>query len=109
MDGEIYCNNCNRHCGDSNVNCGEECESGSLEMGIFCRNQKLYNRIDKCNNCMWEDDGVEGDILDPRHTYEDKAQWHDKAVDLAKRFVNNFEKFTDTDNGKSLVKAGPLL
>ncbi len=53
--------------------------------------------------------GVEGDILDPRNTYEDASVWNDKAVDLAKRFVNNFEKFTDTENGKSLVAAGPQL
>ena len=53
--------------------------------------------------------GVEGDILDPRNTYQDKSEWETKAVDLAKRFVNNFEKFTDTDNGKALVAAGPQL
>ena len=54
-------------------------------------------------------EGVEGDILDPRKTYEDASVWNDKAVDLAKRFVNNFEKFTDTENGKALVSAGPQL
>jgi len=54
-------------------------------------------------------DGVEGDILDPRNTYEDASEWHTKAVDLANRFVNNFDKFTDTDNGKALVVAGPQL
>ena len=53
--------------------------------------------------------GVEGDILDPRNTYQDANEWHDKAVDLANRFVNNFDKFTDTDNGKALVAAGPQL
>jgi phosphoenolpyruvate carboxykinase (ATP) len=53
--------------------------------------------------------GVEGDILDPRNTYQNKAEWETKAADLAKRFVNNFEKFTDTENGKALVSAGPTL
>jgi phosphoenolpyruvate carboxykinase (ATP) len=53
--------------------------------------------------------GVEGDILDPRNTYQDANEWQTKAVDLAKRFVNNFDKFTDTDNGKALVAAGPQL
>ncbi len=53
--------------------------------------------------------GVEGDILDPRNTYQDASEWHNKAVDLANRFVNNFDKFTDTDNGKTLVAAGPQL
>lgn len=53
--------------------------------------------------------GVEGDILDPRDTYADTAEWEGKAKNLAERFVNNFEKFTDTDEGKSLVDAGPKL
>jgi phosphoenolpyruvate carboxykinase (ATP) len=53
--------------------------------------------------------GVEGDILDPRDTYQDASQWEEKAQNLAKRFVNNFEKFTDTPEGKSLVNAGPKL
>jgi len=54
-------------------------------------------------------EGVTQSILDPRNTYEDSSEWQVKAADLAKRFVNNFEKFTDTDNGKSLVSAGPQL
>jgi phosphoenolpyruvate carboxykinase (ATP) len=53
--------------------------------------------------------GVNPDILDPRDTYPQQQQWQDKAEDLATRFVNNFEKFTDTEHGKSLVKAGPIL
>lgn len=54
-------------------------------------------------------DGVEDNILDPRNTYENTSEWHEKAVDLANRFVKNFDKFTDTDNGKALVAAGPQL
>ena len=54
-------------------------------------------------------DGVDNSILDPRDTYSEQAEWHSKAVDLANRFVNNFDKFTDTDNGKSLVAAGPKV
>jgi phosphoenolpyruvate carboxykinase (ATP) len=54
-------------------------------------------------------DGVEDNILDPRNTYENASEWHEKAVDLANRFVKNFNKFTDTDNGKALVAAGPQL
>jgi len=53
--------------------------------------------------------GVEGDILDPRDTYSDASEWDAKAKNLAERFVNNFEKFTDTDEGKTLVAAGPKL
>ncbi|WP_115717076.1 phosphoenolpyruvate carboxykinase (ATP) [Gallaecimonas mangrovi] len=54
--------------------------------------------------------GVEDQsILDPRATYASEADWEHKAVDLAQRFVDNFEKFTDNAEGKALVKAGPQL
>ncbi|MEZ8965800.1 phosphoenolpyruvate carboxykinase (ATP) [Vibrio breoganii] len=52
---------------------------------------------------------VNPEILDPRDTYVDPLQWESKANDLAQRFINNFEKYTDNDEGKSLVKAGPQL
>ncbi|MGL5303100.1 MAG: phosphoenolpyruvate carboxykinase (ATP) [Aeromonas sp.] len=48
-------------------------------------------------------------ILDPRDTYADPAQWESKAHDLAKRFIKNFERFTDNDEGKHLIAAGPQL
>ncbi|RUO37673.1 phosphoenolpyruvate carboxykinase (ATP) [Aliidiomarina shirensis] len=51
----------------------------------------------------------DNNILDPRKTYTDAAEWDAKAIDLATRFVNNFEKFTDNDEGKALVAAGPQL
>ncbi|KGM26928.1 phosphoenolpyruvate carboxykinase [Photorhabdus luminescens] len=53
--------------------------------------------------------GVDADILDPRKTYADKSQWEEKAKDLAHRFVDNFDKYTDTPAGEALVKAGPKL
>jgi len=53
--------------------------------------------------------GVNTEILDPRDTYKDAAEWQTKAQDLANRFVSNFEKFTDNEQGKSLVAAGPAL
>ncbi|APC09800.1 MULTISPECIES: phosphoenolpyruvate carboxykinase (ATP) [Providencia] len=53
--------------------------------------------------------GVDTNILDPRNTYADKAQWDEKAKDLAERFVKNFDKYTDTPAGEALVKAGPKL
>ena len=54
-------------------------------------------------------DGVNQNILDPRNTYQESSEWDSKAKDLATRFVNNFDKFTDTENGQSLVAAGPIL
>ncbi|MCG3463408.1 phosphoenolpyruvate carboxykinase (ATP) [Xenorhabdus bovienii] len=53
--------------------------------------------------------GVETGILDPRNTYADKSEWDVKAKDLAQRFVDNFDKYTDTAAGAALVKAGPNL
>ncbi|NDK99643.1 phosphoenolpyruvate carboxykinase (ATP) [Photorhabdus bodei] len=53
--------------------------------------------------------GVDTDILDPRKTYADKSQWEERAKDLAHRFVDNFDKYTDTQAGEALVKAGPKL
>ncbi|WJY14740.1 phosphoenolpyruvate carboxykinase (ATP) [Pectobacteriaceae bacterium CE90] len=53
--------------------------------------------------------GVDPSILDPRDTYANKAQWQEKAEDLARRFMTNFDKYTDTPAGAALVKAGPKL
>ncbi|NOH70395.1 phosphoenolpyruvate carboxykinase (ATP) [Vibrio pectenicida] len=52
---------------------------------------------------------VDSKILDPRDTYADPLQWEGKAKDLAQRFINNFTKYTDNAEGKSLVAAGPQL
>jgi len=53
--------------------------------------------------------GVATDILDPRDTYSNVADWNKKATKLAGMFINNFEKYTDNDEGKALVAAGPQL
>ena len=51
--------------------------------------------------------GVDPNILDPRDTYADAAEWETKARDLASRFVKNFAKYATNDAGKALVAAGP--
>ncbi|MGI6342354.1 MAG: phosphoenolpyruvate carboxykinase (ATP) [Bacteroidales bacterium] len=53
--------------------------------------------------------GVTTEILNPKNTYANESDWHTKAKDLAQRFINNFEKYTDNEEGKRLVKAGPIL
>ena len=53
--------------------------------------------------------GVDTNILDPRDTYAEAAQWEEKAKDLAARFIKNFAKFTGNEAGKALVSAGPQL
>ena len=54
-------------------------------------------------------EGVATNILDPRDTYADAAQWDEKAKDLAARFVKNFKKYEGNEAGKALVAAGPQL
>ena len=53
--------------------------------------------------------GVATEILDPRNTYADPADWDVKAKDLASRFIKNFVKYEGNEAGKALVAAGPQL
>ncbi len=53
--------------------------------------------------------GVDASILDPRNSYADGSEWDTKADKLASLFIDNFEQYTDTDGGKRLVAAGPIL
>ena len=52
---------------------------------------------------------VHSEILDPRKTYSDVSEWDSKATDLAQLFVTNFIQYTDNEEGKNLIKAGPQL
>jgi phosphoenolpyruvate carboxykinase (ATP) len=54
-------------------------------------------------------DGVAWGILDPRDTYQNRAEWDEKAKDLAGRFIKNFKKYETNEAGKALVAAGPKL
>jgi phosphoenolpyruvate carboxykinase (ATP) len=53
--------------------------------------------------------GLDSSVLDPRSSYDDPAEWEKRARHLGGLFVNNFEKFTDTNAGKALVAAGPQI
>ena len=53
--------------------------------------------------------GVDTGILDPRDTYADKAEWENKAKDLAERFIKNFTKYESIEGGKEIEAAGPRL
>ena len=53
--------------------------------------------------------GVDTKILFPKDTYENGADWDEKAQKLAGMFIKNFVKYTNTDEGKELVAAGPQL
>lgn len=52
---------------------------------------------------------VDDGILDPRDTYANPAVWEIKAKKLGKLFTDNFYKYTDTEEGKLLIAAGPQL
>jgi len=52
---------------------------------------------------------IDSSILNPRNIWTDPKEWDETAMDLAKRFISNFEKFTDSDETKKLVEAGPQL
>ena len=55
-------------------------------------------------------EGVDTNILDPKDTYQNPAEWEEKAKDLAQRFIKNFDKYTkNNEAGKALVAAGPQL
>jgi phosphoenolpyruvate carboxykinase (ATP) len=54
-------------------------------------------------------EGVDSELLNPRNSWSDPAAYDEMALKLAKMFVSNFARFTDTPEGESLVAAGPQL
>lgn len=53
--------------------------------------------------------GIDAAILDPRNSYLDHAHWLLKANDLAQRFIDNFEQYTETTAGQRVKRAAPKL
>ena len=53
--------------------------------------------------------GVRRQLLNPMNTYQDADQWDVKARMLAQLFIDNFMQFSDTEWGRMLVDAGPVL
>ncbi len=52
-------------------------------------------------------DGVDPNILVPKNSWGDPEAYDKQACMLAEQFIKNFETFTDNDEGKRLVEAGP--
>ena len=48
---------------------------------------------------------VPADILNPRNTWADKNAYDNKAVELAKQFVKNFEKYAAGVNEETINAA----
>lgn len=54
--------------------------------------------------------GIENtDVLNPRLTWSDKEAYDRQLQKLASMFVKNFDKYTDTPEGKKFVSAGPKV
>jgi phosphoenolpyruvate carboxykinase (ATP) len=52
---------------------------------------------------------VDSSILNPRNIWSDPKEWDAAAVELARKFIANFENFTDTEETRQLVAAGPQI
>ncbi len=53
--------------------------------------------------------GCGREICNPKNAWADKEAWDRAARNLAQKFIDNFENFTDTEEGKRLVAAGPQI
>lgn len=53
--------------------------------------------------------GVDTKILNPRNTWQHKSAYDQQLEQLARQFVDNFERYTDTAAGQALVASGPTL
>ncbi len=54
-------------------------------------------------------EGFEDKIFNPRNLWNNPEDWDKAAVDLAKKFIKNFDYFTDNEEVKKLVSAGPQI
>lgn len=54
-------------------------------------------------------DGIENNLINPQKAWNSAVKWHIAATDLALKFVNNFSKFTTSDEALSLVEFGPKI
>ena len=52
-------------------------------------------------------EGVESRILNPRSLWKYESAYKKQADMLAEKFIENFNRFTDTEEGQRLVAAGP--
>ena len=52
---------------------------------------------------------IDSEIFDPRKSWNSNIAWENKATELAKLFIANFDQFCDSEDGKNLVKFGPQV
>ncbi len=51
--------------------------------------------------------GIDPHILNPKNTWKYESAYVKQADELAEKFIENFNHFTDTEEGQRLVAAGP--
>ena len=52
---------------------------------------------------------VDSTVLNPRNLWQTPDKWDEAAKDLGNKFIKNFEFFTDNEEARRLVKAGPRV
>ncbi|HNW98203.1 MAG TPA: phosphoenolpyruvate carboxykinase (ATP) [Bacteroidales bacterium] len=52
---------------------------------------------------------VDSKLLHPRNLWKNPEDWDTAAKNLAGKFIKNFENFTDNEEGKRLITAGPSI
>jgi phosphoenolpyruvate carboxykinase (ATP) len=53
--------------------------------------------------------GVDSHILNPRNLWSNPEDWDKSAKALGEKFIANFTNFTDNEEGKRLIPAGPNI
>lgn len=53
--------------------------------------------------------GIDSQILNPKNGWIDKEEYDRSAARLSQMFIDNFKRFTDTQEGKELEIVGPRL
>ncbi|MBN2664768.1 MAG: phosphoenolpyruvate carboxykinase (ATP) [Bacteroidales bacterium] len=53
--------------------------------------------------------GIDSKIFNPRNLWADPTDWDKSANELGQKFIKNFDFFTDNDEVKKLVAAGPQI
>ncbi len=78
----------------------EAATNGSLR-DVDTRRHAIFN-LDIPVSCP----GVPDEVLDPQQTWDDPAAYEERAWELARMFVKNFERFADSVP-PAVIKAGP--
>lgn len=53
--------------------------------------------------------GVDSNILDPAKVWSSYENWRLAAIDLGLKFINNFSKFTSSEETAKLTRYGPVI